>query len=180
MAQTGDFPRLQSQGGAPLASKHTKGQLQASKRTNPLTGVLGNSSWAESALPSWEEAEPARTRYTCLPPNRPAISLSAKLVISISGHSAQWDGVAREVGGFWHLRSLLENNFCCHDPAWGYNSITKGVFPSLPKDQRVCPALPGLWAGEPSRDSWSTVSPSPRRLLPCCATAPHLPIQEER
>lgn len=47
------FSRLQSQGEAPLASKHTKEQVKASKRTNPLTGVLGNSTWAESALLSW-------------------------------------------------------------------------------------------------------------------------------
>lgn len=64
----------------------------------------------------------------------------------------------------WHLRSLLENNFCCHSPVWGYNSITKVVCPGvgLPKDKRVCPAPSGLLAVELSRDSWSSVSIPPR------------------
>lgn len=82
----------------------------------------------------------------------------------------------------WHLKSFLENKFCCHSPAWGYKSTTKEVSPgiALPRDQRVCLSLLGLWDGKPSRDSWSTVPLTPQSPLPCCATAPHLPIQEER
>lgn len=82
----------------------------------------------------------------------------------------------------WHLRSLLETNFCCHGPAWGYNSTTKVVSPGvgLPRDQWVCPALPGSpgWGAE--QGIWSVVSPSPRSPLPCHATAAQLPVQEER
>lgn len=46
----------------------------------------------------------------------------------------------------------------------------------LPKEQRVCSTCSGLWARQPSRDFWNTVLP--RILLPCWATAPHLPNQE--
>lgn len=66
VAQAGGFPQLRSQGGAPAASKHTKEQLQAIKRTNPATGVLGHSSWVVPARPSWRESESVRTYCTCL------------------------------------------------------------------------------------------------------------------
>lgn len=75
---------------------------------------------------------PAWTQPLC-----PCTNLSAKSVISSSSH-----------------------NLCCFSPAQGHSSPSEAVSldTGLPTEQRGCSACSGLWAGQPSRDSWNTMS----------------------
>lgn len=66
----------------------------------------------------------------------------------------------------WHLRSLLENNCCCHGPLWGYNSghwLAQG-----PRGASCPPWSPGWGTEQGLLEHSVSIPPEPAALLCHC------------